>query len=105
MTDDHAKVKGSGSEAIRPNPLLAEAYNKRGTARSALGDYQGAITDYDKAIEINPQLVQAYYNRGNAKRALGARQDAIIDYDKAIELNSRYTEASILRTVLKPPCQ
>ena len=38
-----------------------------GNAKSELGDYRGAIQDYNKAIELNPKYANAYYNRGNAK--------------------------------------
>ena len=29
-----------------------------------LNDYEGAISDYDKAIEINSEYAIAYFNRG-----------------------------------------
>ena len=69
--------------------------------RTRLGDYQGAIADYDRALELNPQFAQAYYNRGNAKRTLKDYQGAIADYDKAIELNPRFAQAYYNRGVAK----
>ena len=87
MADDHVKTKASGDNAIKPNPLLYQAYNNRGVAKYNLGDYQGAVTDFDKAIELNPQYAQAYYNRGAAKRALGDTEGAEHDVAKATELD------------------
>ena len=34
---------------------MADAYNNRGVSKDKLGNYKGAIADYDKAIELNPQ--------------------------------------------------
>ena len=60
---------------------------------TALGDKQGAISDFDKAIAINPQVALAYYNRGIAKSALGDYHGAIRDFDKAIAINPQFAEA------------
>ena len=76
---------------------FAPNYNKRGLAREAKGDHDGAIADYNRAIELNPKYAGAYNNRGLAKQARGlasclateAKGDldgAIADYDRAIEL-------------------
>ena len=35
------------------NPLATQYFNQ-GVEKYETGNYQGAITDYDKAIEINP---------------------------------------------------
>ena len=31
-------------------------------AKDKLGDYIGALADYNKAIEINPKFAEAYYS-------------------------------------------
>ena len=43
---------------------LSDAYNARGLARAALGDYDSAIDDYDAAIVFNPDEPIYYNNRG-----------------------------------------
>jgi tetratricopeptide (TPR) repeat protein len=53
------------------NPKYSEPYVNRGFAKNALGDKQGAISDYNQAIAINPRNSAAYYNRGIIKSALG----------------------------------
>ena len=66
-----------------------------------MGDYQGAIADYDKAIERNPRFAVAYNNRGNAKSTLEDHQGAIADYDKAIKFNPKYAKAYKNRGIAK----
>lgn len=63
-------------------------YNGRGKAYSALGQYERAIQDFDKAITY-PE-VKYYVNRGKAYSALGQYKRAIQDYNKAIKLNKHY---------------
>ena len=84
-----AKVKSGDTQ----NPQDASTYNNRGAAKDDLGNYQGAIADYNKAIEINPQYAGAYYNRGNTKYELKDYQGAIADYTKAIEIDPQYASA------------
>jgi tetratricopeptide (TPR) repeat protein len=35
--------------------------------KSALGENQGAIDDYNQATKINPNFAEAYFRRGEAK--------------------------------------
>ena len=68
-------------------------YNHRGAAYVALGNYNQAIEDYDRAIEIRPGYVDAYNNRGSAYKGLGNYRRAIEDYDRAIEIRPGYVDA------------
>ncbi len=43
------------------------------------GDYQGAITDDNKAIELDPSFVPAYINRAAEKLDVGDKQGVIGD--------------------------
>jgi tetratricopeptide (TPR) repeat protein/S1-C subfamily serine protease len=79
----------------------AYSYNNRGVAKSALGNNQGAISDFDRAIAINPQRLMAYYNRGIAKYILGNKQGAISDFDKAIALDPKMAKAYLNRGIAK----
>jgi len=54
------------------------AYNNRGSAFHYKGQYDRAISDYNKAIEIDPEYALAYFNRGVAYFKKG-------DYDRAWE--------------------
>jgi len=44
----------------------AEFYYNRGNAYYDKGQYDQAITDFNKALEINPRYADAYNNRGFA---------------------------------------
>ncbi len=61
---------------------LSEVYFKRGFAKSALGDNEGAKSDYRISIELDrtPKDAEAYYNRGIAKRTLGDNEGANADF-------------------------
>ncbi|MCK5486751.1 MAG: tetratricopeptide repeat protein, partial [Desulfobacterales bacterium] len=55
----------------------------QGIALLEEGQYDKAISDYNKAIEINPKDAEAYYNRGYAYGEKGEYDKAISDYTKA----------------------
>jgi tetratricopeptide (TPR) repeat protein len=62
--------------------------SNRGNAKSALGNYQGATSDRDRAIAIDPQLALAYNNRGAAKSALDNQQRQLTISTKSDEIIS-----------------
>ena len=57
------------------------------------GQYDQAISDFNKALEISPRDAKAYSNRGIAYKKKGQYDQAISDYNKALEINPRYPEA------------
>ena len=77
-----AKPLADGNRSIS-----AETYFTWGNTKYYLGDYKGAIADYDSAIRLKPDYTDAYNNRGNAKGKLGQHLAAIADYDSTIRLN------------------
>ena len=85
----HAAVT-DGDEAIRLNSDKSSAnaeYHTRAVAKVALGDYDGAIEDFDTAIRNKPDDALYYYDRGQAKQALGKHEEAKADLTKAKELD------------------
>ncbi|NER36823.1 MAG: tetratricopeptide repeat protein [Oscillatoria sp. SIO1A7] len=70
------------------NPATAKAYYNRGFERLDMGDFEGALEDYDRSIQLNPQQATAYNNRAMAKYNLANPEGAIEDYTKALRLNS-----------------
>ena len=51
---DYEQAVDYYDEAIRLDPLYAEAYSSRGLAYVSLGQHERAIQDVDEAIRLNP---------------------------------------------------
>ncbi len=77
-----------------------EIYSYRGYAKDEMGDFCGAIEDYDNAINLDSNNV-IYHNRGFAKNHKGDFDSAIEDYDKAIDLGLKEAEVYINRGIAK----
>jgi tetratricopeptide (TPR) repeat protein len=78
----------ASSQQKKGEPKDARFYNNRGIANGEKGQYDQAISDFNKAIEINPGYDKAYNNRGIVYRLKGQYDQAISDFRKAIEINS-----------------
>ncbi|MFC1987647.1 tetratricopeptide repeat protein [Chloroflexota bacterium] len=76
---------------IRPyiviNPNDAEAYNNRGVTYLEKGEYDRALTDFNKAIKLDPNYALAYYNRGDAYSCKEDLDSALADFTKANKLD------------------
>jgi tetratricopeptide (TPR) repeat protein len=77
------------SRLIARNPIDADAYNNRGLAHSARGEYDRGIIDFDRAIQLDPKLAAAYNNRANAYRSKGDYDHAVADYSQAVRLDPK----------------
>ena len=82
------KPLAQGSQSIS-----AESYYFWGCTKHVLGNYKGAVADYDKAIQLKPDYAKAYHNRGYTKVTLGQYFAAIADFDEAIRLKPDYASA------------
>ena len=91
-----AKPLAEGNRSIS-----AETYLTWGNTKYDLGDYKGAIADYDTAIRLKPDDAKAYNNRGIAKSDLGQYFAAIADYDTAIRLKPDHATAYYNRGLAK----
>ena len=72
---------------------LVIAYNNRGNAYVAKGEYDRAIQDYDQSIKLSPNYSKAFNNRGVAYQKKGEYDRAIKDFDESIKLNPDYGNA------------
>lgn len=72
------------------NVSQADYYLIQGNNYVFQGDYNSAITSYQKALEINPRLVEAYNYIGLAYGYLGQNQEAISCFQKAIQINPNF---------------
>src|SRR5947207_13786226 len=56
---------------------------RRGISRYGRSDYDGALSDFNKAIELKPELADAYLQRGKVLHAQGKYTEALADFNKA----------------------
>ena len=104
-----AVVVGAGSMiALRdkndPNRKARnyEYFFNRAQDKFELGNYEGAILDYDKALELSPtEICLVYSMRGNAKRNSGDLDGAISDQNKALDLDPLYADGYFNRSSAK----
>ena len=65
---------------------LPDGYYYRGLAKTNLGQYRGAIIDFNKAIKINADYREAYIQRGLTRSKMGkdklAEQDLNLVFEK-----------------------
>ena len=78
---------GSPLVNANANPLATE-YLIQGVEKYEVGNYQGAIADYNKAISINPQNAVAYANRSILKKKQGDLDGSCSDGKKAASLGN-----------------
>jgi TonB family protein len=72
-------------------------YQNRANANFVMGEYDTAITDYNKAIELNPKEAAVFFSRGLAHFNKASYTPAIADFDKVIELDPKEAMAYFKR--------
>jgi tetratricopeptide (TPR) repeat protein len=71
----------------------AEAYFDLGTKDLQRGEYDQAISGYNKALELNPRYAEAYLNRGIAYRNKGQHDQAVSDYGMVLQIDPKDARA------------
>jgi tetratricopeptide (TPR) repeat protein len=64
----------------------SEEYNSRGIVKSIMGDYTGAMDDYNQALKINDANGNAYFNRALILYEQKQYLPALKDFDMAIQI-------------------
>ena len=72
----------------------AATFVNRGIIRMRAGDYDGSLSDYDRAIGLDEELGAAYLNRGAALILSGDHAAARESLDMAIELGTNDLHAA-----------
>jgi tetratricopeptide (TPR) repeat protein len=65
-----------------------------------LGDYEGAIADFNVALEQDPELAISLSNRGYTRYYLGELDDALLDFNAALSLDGDLTNALLNKASL-----
>ena len=81
------------NQAVALAPDFAPAYQNRGNAWYARGNYGQAIADYDTTIRLDPNSPSPYVNRATVRRDLGYTRAALDDFAKAVSLNPQHASA------------
>ena len=76
-------------------------YINSGIAKMESGNYDEAITDFDRAIELDADNAEAHSHRGSAKSHIGDIEGAIEDFDRAIEIDADDVGAYVQRAIGK----
>lgn len=87
------------TKAISINPRFWQGYNARGTLRMAIGEYQGAIDDFNASLNITKDYT-TYYYRGLSKTFLNDRDGAEKDFTTSINITpnaNAYEWRSVIR--------
>lgn len=72
-------------------------YAKRGSAKLALGDGDGALADYNQALALKPNQIDIRNNRALLVLRMGRRHDALADADAAVALDPTSTRSHLVR--------
>ena len=79
--------------AVSFAPGIAEAWNNRGNALSALGRYDEAVASYDKVLAARPGMFEALVNRGTALLSSRRQEEALESYGEALRLHPDSADA------------
>ena len=97
--DGFARQYGQNVEYIQPTSIIQ--YRERALEALQKGEYEEAISNYNRAIELDQNDVVAYCNRGIVKYQRGQYQSAINDFDEAIDRGDNDAYTYFLRGVSK----
>jgi tetratricopeptide (TPR) repeat protein len=86
------KFSGIEREAAVGGAECWELYN-RGFSLANLGDYEGALIQYDRSLERDPDNADAWHNRGVCLRNMGRMDAAIGSFEKAVSIAPEHIAA------------
>lgn len=79
---------------VTQNSENSKAWNLIGMGNGAIGQWDGAITAYQRAIHINPAQVDSYYYLGNLYDNLNRYEEALPLLEHAVQLQPNFRNAA-----------
>ena len=76
--------------AVSLGPKVPAAHLCLGTVFNGTGEYQRAVSEFDRSLELDPTLDVAYMNLGTAYDKLGRSKEAESTYLRAIKMKPQY---------------
>lgn len=74
------------NECLRIDPSFYDAYYTRGLVREQLGEFDGALTDYNIYLELRPDHTEALFSRATLRYKRGQYELAKSDFIKLLGL-------------------
>jgi tetratricopeptide (TPR) repeat protein len=96
VEDEPVEAMEKLNEVIALKPEFAEAWNRRGDAFAALGDYDRALADYSHAIELNPYQFGTLESCGQIWLERSDYRKAAAYFRRALELNPNQPELALV---------
>ena len=76
--------------ALNARPDYFDARYNLGNALASLGDFRGALAQFQAAVRINPEDANAEANLGSAFAETGDIKQAKLHYERALRLNPNH---------------
>jgi lipoprotein NlpI len=92
----NVEIENQQSVAVTSEPTADDFFITAGQ-KSQKGDYQGAISDYDRVLSLNPRFEEVYFRRGIARSLLKDWHGSEADYTQAIEIKPGHAQAYLHR--------
>jgi tetratricopeptide (TPR) repeat protein len=93
----HALALDHFNECIRLAPYFWEAYAERASAKEALGDITGALSDYSIYVEANPNHSEVLFSRASLRYQTGHYATAKEDFTRLLTLPAGTTNKIFFR--------
>lgn len=85
-------------QRLKP-PIRSIIYNHRGMAYFVMGEYEKALTDFDRALKFDSQNLRALNNRGSTYRMLKKYDLALKDFQRSLEMDGYQHETYHMRAL------
>jgi tetratricopeptide (TPR) repeat protein len=82
--------------ALRIEPDVY-TYNVHSSIVGALGQWEDAIEEYDRAIDLAPDYAETFFNRGYAYKVLGRTEPSIADFERFLSFERHWNEDMVFQ--------
>jgi tetratricopeptide (TPR) repeat protein len=79
--------------ALAKGPNLIEGHHGLAVAYFRAGNFERAISEWNKVLSLFPGIAGIHFNLGNAYRKMGLLRDAVSAYRKAVQIKPTYAKA------------
>lgn len=109
LLPDRSEAQPAAPQPSISGNQISIAYYDQGNFHYKLGDYKGAIENFNRALLYNPNDANAYINRGNARYEIAQHssnptteyQAAIDDFNQALRINPLAEKAYLSRGIVR----